>query len=104
MIKDISILTIQALTDFEKPKQPKPQNEPCTKENLYEFIKKFDLNEFWARNWFEWHIENGFKDKQGKLIKNWKGALLNYCKTKENGTTKKRFENGRSRKPLNLWR
>ena len=80
MTKDISILTAQVLTDLDKPHPPKPKNEPCTKNSLYDFIKQFHLNEFIARNWYEWHNENGFKDKQGKIIKNWKGALLNYCR------------------------
>lgn len=105
MIKDISVLAAQVLNNIENPKAttPKPKKEQCTKDNLYDFIKQFHLNESLARNWYEWHNENGFKDKQGKIIKNWKGALLNYCRSKENGIIRK-ATNDKTRKPLNLWR
>lgn len=103
MITDISVLATQVLTDLDKPKPPKPQKELCTKNSLYDFVRQFHLNEFVARNWYEWHIENGFTDQQGNPIKNWKGALLNYCRTKKHGIIK-RATNERTEKPLNLWR
>lgn len=87
-LTDIAILSIQVIKDIERPKQ-KIISNICTKDSLYDFIKQFHLNEYWARNWYEWHIENGFKDQHGNKIANWRGALLNYCKSKPNGIIKK---------------
>lgn len=105
-LKDISILTNQVLKHIEHPTKPNPQKEnEFNKNNLYDFIRKFHLNEFIARNWYEWKKEKGLIDSKGNPIKNWKGALLNLCRSKKDGIIKKESkENGQHKKPIDLWR
>lgn len=63
-------------------KQSAPPSPP-TKEEVYAFAEEHHLDDIIAREWFEMHQERGFKDKNGKSIVNWKGALTRYCKARE---------------------
>lgn len=64
------------------PTQP-PQSSPPTKEEVYAFAEEQNLDDIIAREWLEMHQDRGFKDKNGKPIVNWKGALTRYCKARE---------------------
>lgn len=62
--------------------QPQP-TKPPTKEEVYAFAEEHQLDDIIAREWLELHQERGFKDKNGKTLINWKGALTRYCKARE---------------------
>ena len=56
-----------------------------TTEQLYDFARAESLDEADARDWYEMTVvDRGGKDRNGKPIGNWKGALKRFCTTKKN--------------------
>lgn len=54
-----------------------------TTEQLYDFVRAENLDEADAREWYEMTVvERAGKDRDGKPIGNWKGALKRFCTTK----------------------
>lgn len=54
-----------------------------TTEQLYDFARAENLDETDAREWYEMTVvERAGKDRDGKPIRNWKGALKRFCTTK----------------------
>jgi len=90
-LTDISILTNTALLKILKAKQQpqKLKKENCTKTTLYDFASNEKLDEIDAREWFEMTKRQKFCDRYGKKIKNWKGALINFCKAKKQNRTQR---------------
>lgn len=60
------------------------KNKPLTKDNVYNFAADHNLDTDDARTWFEQNfVERPGCDKNGEVIKNWQGALINYCKAEK---------------------
>lgn len=57
-----------------------------SKDELYDFVRAEGLDEADARDWYEMTVvdRNG-KDRDGKIIKNWKGACRKFCKSRKDG-------------------
>lgn len=69
---------------------PKPRNQPKephqpTKDELYLFADTEHLDVADAREWYEInYVERPGCDKNGEVIKNWKGHCKRYCQAKLN--------------------
>ena len=57
-----------------------PIPPPADKSEFAEFVAQKNLPEDIAQDWYALNSERGWKDQAGNRIKNWKGALINYCK------------------------
>ena len=63
------------------PNRPKLRKRPLTADQVYDFAADHDLDQADARNWFEQNfVERPGCDKDGEVIRNWQGALINSCK------------------------
>ena len=60
------------------PSAPIPP--PADKSEFAEFVAQKNLPENIAQDWYALNSERGWNDQAGNRIKNWKGALINYCK------------------------
>ena len=60
------------------PSAPIPP--PADKSEFAEFVAQKNLPENIAQDWYALNSERGWNDHVGNRIKNWKGALINYCK------------------------
>ncbi|MCQ2096794.1 MAG: hypothetical protein MJY87_02485 [Fibrobacter sp.] len=56
---------------------------PASKEEFREFVADTDLHIGLSEEWYEIHQSRGWVDRDGVPIKNWKGAVTNYCRAKE---------------------
>ena len=64
-------------------RQPAVPNLP-SKEQLYDFAAEQGLDETVAREWYEMTItERGGLHRNGSPIQNWRGAVKNYCKSRQ---------------------
>lgn len=57
---------------------------PTTKEEFRQFVYEQDLNISLAEDWYAIHEARDWTDNEGGPLKNWKGALTNYCRSREN--------------------
>lgn len=73
---------------------PKPPNEtktkpiqlgrcPSSKDEFRDFVAENNLHVALAEEWFDLHQSRDWTDESGEPIKNWKGAVTNYCNKKE---------------------
>lgn len=52
---------------------------PNSREEFHAFVADNNLHEGLAEEWYAIHEARGFVDENGNPIKNWRGALKNYC-------------------------
>lgn len=52
---------------------------PNSREEFHAFVADNNLHEGLAEEWYAMHEARGWVDRDGKPIKEWKGALYNYC-------------------------
>lgn len=52
---------------------------PNSREEFHAFVADNNLHEALAEEWYAIHEARGFVDENGNPIKNWRGALKNYC-------------------------
>lgn len=57
---------------------------PTTKEEFRQFVYDQDLNISLSEDWYAIHEARDWTDNEGGPLKNWKGALTNYCRSREN--------------------
>lgn len=65
-------------------KHPLRNRWPTTKEEFRQFVYEQDLNISIAEDWYAIHEARDWTDNEGGPLKNWKGALTNYCRSREN--------------------
>ncbi|MCQ2183011.1 MAG: hypothetical protein MJY89_06360 [Bacteroidales bacterium] len=65
-------------------KRPLRNRGPTTKEEFRQFVYEQDLNISLAEDWYAIHEARDWTDNEGGPLKNWKGALTNYCRSREN--------------------
>ncbi len=56
---------------------------PNSREEFHAFVADNKLHEGLAEEWYAMHEARGWVDRDGKPIKDWKGALYTYCTTTE---------------------
>jgi hypothetical protein len=52
---------------------------PNSREEFHAFVADNNLHEGLAEEWYAMHEARGWVDKNGNSIKDWRGALYNYC-------------------------
>lgn len=52
---------------------------PNSREEFHAFVADNNLHEGLAEEWYAIHEARGWVDENGNPIKNWRGALYNYC-------------------------
>lgn len=52
---------------------------PNSREEFHAFVADNNLHEGLAEEWYDIHESRGWVDENGNPIKNWRGALKNYC-------------------------
>lgn len=52
---------------------------PNSREDFHAFVADNNLHEGLAEEWYAMHEARGWVDETGSPIKNWRGALYNYC-------------------------
>ena len=65
-------------------KRPLRNRGPTSKEEFRQFVYEQDLNISLAEDWYAIHEARDWTDNEGGPLKNWKGALTNYCRSREN--------------------
>ena len=63
------------------PARSRAKNSRCpnSREEFHAFVADNSLHEGIAEEWYAIHEARGFVDENGNPIKNWRGALKNYC-------------------------
>lgn len=63
------------------PARPRAKNSRCpnSREEFHAFVADNNLHEALAEEWYAIHEARGWVDENGYTIKNWRGALKNYC-------------------------
>lgn len=63
------------------PARPRAKNSRCpnSREEFHAFVADNNLHEGLAEEWYAIHEARGWVDENGNPIKNWRGALYNYC-------------------------
>lgn len=56
---------------------------PSDREEFKSFVAESNLHPGLSEEWFAIHEGRGWVDESGEPIKNWKGAVTNYCNKKE---------------------
>lgn len=76
--------------DSPSPPQTRPNVKPIsisrcpsTRDEFKEFVADNNLHIGLSEEWFAIHEGRGWVDESGEPIKNWKGAVTNYCNKKE---------------------
>jgi len=61
--------------------RPRAKNSRCpnSREEFHAFVADNNLHEGLAEEWYAMHEARGWVDRDGKPIKDWRGALYNYC-------------------------
>lgn len=61
--------------------RPRAKNSRCpnSREEFHAFVADNNLHEGLAEEWYAMHEEREWLDKNGNPIKDWRGALYNYC-------------------------
>ena len=63
------------------PARSRAKNSRCpnSREDFHAFVADNNLHEGLAEEWYAIHEARGWVDENGNPIKNWRGALKNYC-------------------------
>ncbi|WP_139259050.1 hypothetical protein [Fibrobacter sp. UWCM] len=59
--------------------QAKNSRCPNSREDFHAFVADNNLHEGLAEEWYAMHEAREWVDRDGKPIKDWRGALYNYC-------------------------
>lgn len=78
-MKDISLLIGNVERLGNRPHAKKPNGQPPTKTELYDFAHDTG-NDAFVLDFWELNAPRGWCDRYGKRIMNWRGCFLNYCK------------------------
>ena len=62
-----------------KGSRARNSRRPKSREEFHAFVADNNLHENLAEEWFAMHEARGWVDKDGNSIKDWRGALYNYC-------------------------
>lgn len=67
------------------PARPRAKNSRCpnSREEFHAFVADNNLHEGLAEEWYAMHEAREWVDKNGNPIKDWRGALYNYCTNTE---------------------
>ena len=65
----------------QPPVRPRAKNSRCpnSREEFHAFVADNNLHEGLAEEWYAMHEAREWVDRDGKPIKEWRGALYNYC-------------------------
>ena len=65
----------------QPPVRPRAKNSRCpnSREDFHAFVADNNLHEGLAEEWYAMHEAREWVDRDGKPIKDWRGALYNYC-------------------------
>ena len=63
------------------PARQRAKNSRCpnSREDFHAFVADNNLHEGLAEEWYDIHEARGWVDENGNPIKNWRGALKNFC-------------------------
>jgi len=63
------------------PARSRAKNSRCpnSREDFHAFVADNNLHEGLAEEWYAMHEDREWVDRDGKPIKDWRGALYNYC-------------------------
>lgn len=63
------------------PARPRAKNSRCpnSREEFHAFVADNNLHEGLAEEWYAIHEARGWVDENGNPIKNWRGAIKNFC-------------------------
>lgn len=62
-----------------RPHARKNSRRPNSREDFHAFVADNNLHEDLAEEWYAMHDARGWVDENGNPLKNWRGALKNYC-------------------------
>lgn len=73
--------SIRGTPSHSAPARSRTKNSRCpnSREDFHAFVADNNLHEALAEEWYAIHEARGWVDENGYPIKNWRGALKNYC-------------------------
>ena len=73
--------SVRGTPSHSAPARSRAKNSRCpnSREDFHAFVADNNLHENLAEEWYAMHESRGWVDRDGKPIKDWKGALYNYC-------------------------
>lgn len=73
--------SVRGTPSHSAPARSRTKNSRCpnSREDFHAFVADNNLHEGLAEEWYAIHEARGWVDENGNPIKNWRGALKNYC-------------------------
>ena len=73
--------SVRGTPSHRAPARPRAKNSRCpnSREEFHAFVADNNLHEGLAEEWYAMHEAREWVDKNGNPIKDWRGALYNYC-------------------------
>ena len=73
--------SVRGTPSHSAPARSRTKNSRCpnSREDFHAFVADNNLHEALAEEWYAIHEARGWVDENGYPIKNWRGALKNYC-------------------------
>lgn len=73
--------SVRGTPSHSAPARSRTKNSryPNSREDFHAFVADNNLHEGLAEEWYAIHEARGWVDENGNPIKNWRGALKNYC-------------------------
>jgi hypothetical protein len=73
--------SVRGTPSHRAPARPRAKNSRCpnSREEFHAFVADNNLHEGLAEEWYAMHEAREWVDRDGKPIKDWRGALYNYC-------------------------
>ena len=73
--------SVRGTPSHSAPARSRAKNSRCpnSREDFHAFVADNNLHENLAEEWYAMHESRGWVDRDGKPIKDWRGALYNYC-------------------------
>jgi len=73
--------SVRGTPSHSAPARSRTKNSRCpnSREDFHAFVADNNLHEGLAEEWYAIHEARGWVDENGNPIKNWRGALYNYC-------------------------
>lgn len=73
--------SVRGTPSHSAPARSRTKNSRCpnSREDFHAFVADNNLHEGLAEEWYAIHEARGWVDENGYPIKNWRGALKNYC-------------------------
>ena len=77
--------SVRGTPSHSAPARPRAKNSRCpnSREDFHAFVADNNLHEGLAEEWYAIHEAREWVDKNGNPIKDWRGALYNYCSKTE---------------------